>query len=151
MIYSEKLREIREDKNLKLQDIAKLLDIDASVYGKYEREYILIPIKYLNEICNYFNISIDYILGLTNIANYKYSTKETDKIKVGMRLKDFRKENKLTQKKLAEILNTAQPVIAKYEKGINLIATPFLYTICSKYHISADYLLGKIDSPKYLK
>ena len=59
----------------------------------------------------------------------------------------FRKSQKLTQVKLASILNTVQPVIANYEKGKNLIATPFLYTICKKYNISADYLLGKIDEP----
>ncbi len=49
------------------------------------------------------------------------------------------------------MLNTVHPVITNYENGKHLIATPFLYTICSKYNISADYLLGKIDSPKYLK
>ncbi len=67
------------------------------------------------------------------------------------RLKEFRKENKLTQVKLAEILNIANGTIAEYERGTNIIATPFLYTICKNYNISADYLLGKIDEPKYLK
>ena len=73
------------------------------------------------------------------------------KYKMGERLKEFRKNNKLTQSKLAVILNTTQSVIADYERGRYLIATPFLYTICKKYNISADYLLGKIDNPKYLK
>ena len=57
----------------------------------------------------------------------------------------------MTQKKLALILNTTYSNIAFYEKGRNFIATPFLYQICHKYHISADYLLGKINEPKYLK
>ena len=67
----------------------------------------------------------------------------------GTRLKEFRKENKITQDKLASILNTNQSVIANYERGRTIIATPFLYTICKKYNISADYLLGKINTPKY--
>ena len=67
------------------------------------------------------------------------------------RLKDFRKENKITQKKLAQELNTSQSTIADYERGKNMIPTPFLYTICKKYNISADYLLGRINNPKYLK
>ena len=43
-------------------------------------------------------------------------------------------------------------IIEEYKKNNCefLIATPFLYTICKKYNISADYLLGKIDNPKYL-
>ena len=61
------------------------------------------------------------------------------------RLKELRKEFKLTQDKLAKLLETTQSVVCGFEKGRNLIATPFLYTICHKYHVSADYLLGRID------
>jgi len=57
------------------------------------------------------------------------------------------KENKLTQEKLASILNVSRTTITEYERGTNIIATPFLYTICKNYNISADYLLGKINTP----
>ena len=50
------------------------------------------------------------------------------------------------QIELANYLNTTQSVIADYERGRYLISTPFLYTICKKYNISADYLLGRIDT-----
>ena len=63
----------------------------------------------------------------------------------------IRNKNMLTQSKLAEILNTNQSVIANYERGRTPVVPPFLYAICKKYNISADYLLGKSDSPKYLK
>ncbi|MCI9281068.1 MAG: helix-turn-helix transcriptional regulator [Bacilli bacterium] len=55
------------------------------------------------------------------------------------------------QEKLANEINTNKSVICSYEKGKRIIPTPFLYEICKKYNISADYLLGKIDSPKFLK
>lgn len=64
---------------------------------------------------------------------------------IGARIQMWRKSNKLTQEKLAKELNTNKSVICNYEKGRNLIATPFLYQICKKYHVSADYLLGRID------
>ena len=38
-------------------------------------------------------------------------------------------------------------MISDYENKKKFIPTPFLYQICKKYHISADYLLGKIDHP----
>ncbi len=150
MLYKERLTELREEKNLKQNEIAKILNIDKSVYGKYEREYIIIPIKYLNLLCEYFNISLDYIFSFTNKKNYNNIT-SINKEKSSKRLKEFRKENNLTQVKLAKILNIANGTIAEYELGNFIISTPFLYTICNKYHISADYLLGKIDEPKYLK
>ena len=64
---------------------------------------------------------------------------------IGSRLKQFRKEKKLTQKQLAQSLNTTDSVICGYESGRRLIATPFLYQICYQYHVSADYLLGRTN------
>ena len=109
----------------------------------------IIPIKRLIDFCEIFNTSIDYIFKLNNLNNYQLN--KYDQAKSMSRLKEFRKEQKLTQEKLASILNTNKSVICGYEKRRYIIATPFLYTICYKYHISADYLLGKIDKPKYLK
>ena len=48
-------------------------------------------------------------------------------------------------RKVAKELNTTGTVICGYESGRRIIATPFLYQICHKYHVSADYLLGRID------
>lgn len=151
MIYSEKLKELRENNNLIQKDLAKLLNMTRGSYSHYESEDDILPIKSLNIIANYFNISIDYLFSFTKTENYLLLNKEIDSVKSGLRLKEFRKENKLTQIKLSEILNSDNSTILKYEKGINIIATPFLFDICKKYNISADYLLGKIDEPKYLK
>ena len=150
MIYSKRLMELRENSELKQYEIAKILNIYKGLYNQYETEYEIIPIKHLNTLANYFDVSIDYLFGLNDKLNYKSSNCEIDAIKVGERLKEFRKENKLTQEKLAKILNMARSALANYERGRNIIATPFLYTICTKYNISAEYLLGKVDSPKYL-
>ncbi len=66
------------------------------------------------------------------------------------RFKEFRKEHKLTQGKLGKDLNASPAIITYHENKRTTIATPFLYDICKKYNISADYLLGKTDTPKYL-
>ncbi len=150
MNYTEIIKTLREEKELTQNEVATVLGISRSAYKNYELQNQIIPIKHLVELCNYFDVSIDYILGLTDILNY-FNVSDVALDKAGERLKTFRKEHKLTQKKLAEILNTTFSSVAWYEKGRNLIATPFLYTICKKYKISADYLLGRIDDPKYIK
>ena len=150
-MYKERLNNLREEKNLKQKELAKLINTDRSVYGRYENEYQIMPIKHLNTLANFFNVSLDYIFGFTNDKNYQKIGKEIDKNNMGKNLKDLRKENKITKNKLADLLKTSQSTIADYERGKNYIPTPFLYTICKKYNISADYLLGKIDNPKYLK
>lgn len=151
MNYGEKIREIREEKGMKLYEIANLIGIEADAYGLYEREYTTIPVKHLITICDYFNISLDYVFNFSNTKQYKNIESSIDLVKAGIRLKKFRKDNKLTQDKLSIMLNINRSLLSKYESGQNLISTPFLYTICKKYSISADYLLGKIDEPKYLK
>lgn len=149
MNYENKLKEIREEQNLSQEEVATILNIKRSTYGHYETEYQTIPINHLINFCEHFNISIDYIFNFSKKKTLNY--KKTEKKTIGNRLKEIRKENKLTQEKLAKILNTTKSVISGYEHGRYLIATPFLYTICKKYNISADYLLGKTDEPKYLK
>ena len=145
MIYNKRLIELREKNELKQYDIANILNIYKGLYNQYETEYAIIPIKHLNTLCNYFNVSFDYLFGLTNKLNYKENINEIDCLKSGNRIKEFRKENKITQERLASELNMARSALANYERGRTVIATPFLYTICKKYQISADYLLGKID------
>lgn len=151
MNYGIKLKSIRTSELLSQEKIADMLNIKRSTYKEYEVQNSIIPSKYLWKLCDIFNVSIDYIFDFTDVKQYPNAKKEIDQNVVGERLKGFRKEQKLTQEKLASELNTTQSVIADYERGRYFIATPFLYQICHKYHISADYLLGKINEPKYLK
>ncbi len=150
MIYSERLRNIREEINISQYEISQFLNLNKRVYGQYEREYTIMPLKHLVKVCDYFNVSLDYIFGFTDNKSYENRKDGIDNTLLSLRLKEFRKENKLTQTKLGNILNTTKTVICGYEKSRYVIASPFLYTICKKYNISADYLLGKVDSPKYL-
>ncbi len=150
MLYSDNLKFLCERNGNSYTQLAKILNISKSRFSLYINEKEIIPLTYLNTLCDYFDVSLDFIFNFSKTNSYKNSQKEINKLEVGKRLKEFRKENKLTQEKLASILNTVHPVISNYESGKFLIATPFLYTICKKYNISADYLLGKIDNPKYL-
>lgn len=144
MEYGRILKEKREEKNLSQQDVANYLNIARQTYNHYEVQENIIPTKHLYNLSNYFEVSIDYLLGLTAVNDFIYK-KDLDLKLAGQRLKEWRRKNKITQGKLAEQLNTTFSTIAWYEKGRNVIATSFLYYICNKYHVSADYLLGKID------
>ena len=144
----DRLKLLRLERNISQKELAKIIGLDNTLLNKYENNYNTIPLTHLNTICNYFNVSLDYIFNFTNIRNYKNSIDELDKSKVGQRLKMIRKDNKLTQEKLAQVLNTTHSVISDYERGRFLISTSFLYAICKNYGVSADYLLGKIDEEK---
>lgn len=151
MNYGKKLLELRENKKINQIELSSILKIDHSQYSHYEVEDRIIPIKHLNTLANYFNVSIDYLFCLTKKIKYKNSENNINLIKQKENLKQLRKSNNLTQKDLANILGTDNSTISKYEQAKQIIPTMYLYTICKKYNISADYLLGKTDEPKYLK
>lgn len=148
MIFKSKLKEIRGKKEQK--DIAKILNIAESTYCDYENNNEIIPIKHINTLCNTYNISFDYFFNLNETKNYKNSHSIIDRKVSGERLKKFRKENNIKQKDLINFLKIGYGTFSGYENGHFLISTHALYSICKKYNISADYLLGKTDSPKYL-
>ncbi len=62
------------------------------------------------------------------------------------RLKELRVENELTQKQLAEILQTTDDSIYSWEKGRSQPSIEMLRKICVELNVSADYLIGvKMD------
>ena len=148
MFYRERLEFLRERVGITQKVAGGLINLDSGTYCHYEKEELLIPIKHLNTLCNYFDVSLDYIFSFTEIKQYENNNKEINFDISSKRFKEFRKENKLTQEKLAKMLNASPSVLVHHENKRHLIATPFLYTICKKYGVSADYLLGKIDNPK---
>lgn len=144
-LVMERIKNLREEHQLKQDDIAHMLGIKRSTYTSYEIGRDTIPIKHLNELCNYFNISIDYALGLSDIKRYPNYRLEIDKELLQKRLKLLRREQKLTQEEIAKVLNTSRSTWTGYEAGKYLISTLSLYELAKRYHYSMDFLLGKID------
>ncbi len=146
MLNGGNLKKIRMENNLSQNDIAKILNVARSGYAMWESGYNIIPIKQLIALADYFHISVDYILALNSNKTIIKNSINQEKIKI--RIKEFRKENNLNQEQLAASLYTTKSVISGYETGRYIIATPFLYSICKNYNISADYLLGRTNEPK---
>ncbi len=136
-----KLKEIREDHDLTQNDIGKLLSISRQNYSRWETGEKIIPLKHLDTLSNYYQMSFDYLCGLSKENNYKKGN--ISKEKIGNRLKKFRKENNITQEELANILNTTHSTISAYESGKTTLLTIFAYEIAKKYNISMDWICGK--------
>lgn len=65
-MINTRLLELREYNFLLQKDIAKVLNIDRSTYSTWETNLKIIPLKHLNVLANYYDTSMDYILGLTS-------------------------------------------------------------------------------------
>ena len=67
MKYNERIREIREDNRLTQQKIADLLHIGQRTYADYESGKTRIPVDSLLILARFYNVSMDYITGASNI------------------------------------------------------------------------------------
>ena len=75
----KRIKDLREDNDKLQKDIANLLGISQQYYSEYENGKRTIPIQHLITLANYYNTSIDYIVGLSDIkTNSKNKKKPND-------------------------------------------------------------------------
>ena len=141
-LLNERLLDIRKDAFLNQKEIAKILNVSQSNYSRWENGKELIPLTKLNLLCNHFQVNMDYVIGISR--NSKTTKKyKFDNTIIGHRLKEFRKQNKITQVELAKFLNTTHSTISAYEHGKTTLLTAFALQIVNKYKISLDWLCGR--------
>lgn len=63
-IFAQRLRELRQNKNLSMKQLAKELNITDASISNWENEINEPKISYLLDIAKFFNVSSDYLLGL---------------------------------------------------------------------------------------
>lgn len=66
MMY-QRLRDLREDRDLNQQTLADLLNVSQTTYSRYESRTLDIPSISLIKLAKFYEISVDYLLGLTDI------------------------------------------------------------------------------------
>ena len=88
---NERLEDLRDEHDLKKKDVAKAIGVVESVYSEWENGKLSIPTKRLNQLANYFEVNIDYMLGISNKRNRIKSSDEIDMKLVSARLKEIRK------------------------------------------------------------
>lgn len=62
-LYFRRLRDLREDNDMKQVDVAEYLGIQQTVYSRYERGFQTIPVEHLIKLADLYKVSVDYILG----------------------------------------------------------------------------------------
>ncbi|MFQ7259393.1 MAG: helix-turn-helix domain-containing protein [Christensenellales bacterium] len=66
MEYTKRIRNLREDADKTQSEIADFLGTSQTMYARYERGANELPIRHLISLCKYYDVSADYILGLSS-------------------------------------------------------------------------------------
>lgn len=64
MYYQKTIKDLREDHDKTQSEIAEILGTSQTMYARYERGANELPIHHLITLCNYYNVSADYVLGI---------------------------------------------------------------------------------------
>lgn len=147
MIY-ERMKDLRTYFGNTQKELAEILGVSRSTYAGWENDLDAIILPKLNDFCNYYGVSLDYICGLTNTKKYDIINDKIDKNILGRNLKEIRTNNKHTQDKVANIINVDQSNYSKCELGKMYIHTYALIEFAKHYKVSIDWLCGKTTESK---
>lgn len=140
---NERLIDLREEKDLLQKEVAKEIGVVESVYSEWESGKLSIPTKRLVELANFFEVNIDYMVGISDIKAKIKSSNDIDTMLVSKRLSEIRKSLKLTMRELADRFNTTSSAISNYENNKFLILSPFLIELAKYSNYSIDWILGR--------
>lgn len=146
------LRKLRKEKKLTLRELSEQVQINYANLSKMENGKRNLNNKAIFSLCDFFEVTSDYLLGLSPHRNFntihsefenekEYNSTETVKWNQN-RLKEIRKENNLTQKQLAEKLNCKETTISMWESGQNEMNYETINTLTKMFNVTSDYLLG---------
>lgn len=62
--YIKRIRDLREDADLTQTEVAEYLGTSQTMYARYERGANEIPVRHIIKLCEFYNVSADYILGI---------------------------------------------------------------------------------------
>lgn len=75
-MHFQRLKDLREDMDLTQAKIAELLHTSQTVYSRYERGFQTIPVEHLLILADFYGVSVDYILGRTNVKEVSRNKKK---------------------------------------------------------------------------
>lgn len=137
------LAKLRSKNNLTYNDLADILKVSLSSYKLYEMGTIPMSLEEINVLSTYYDVSFDYLLGLSKNEKRTHFRKTIDYYYLRFCVRYLRRMTKLSQKNFAKQLNFSISSVSRFERDGKQIKLEYLIKIAKKFNISADYLCGK--------
>lgn len=144
-----RLKEIREDNDLKQHEVASRIKMSRAEYANIESEISNIKLKNFLNFCNEFNCTMDYAANLTN-NNKSHLLNHVSKINKSImadRLRLIEKENLKESRDIATDLGITPSAYSNYKNPTmeRLMQTLMVKHLAEKYGYSMDWIVGRSD------
>ena len=133
-VFAEQLKTLRKINGLTQKELAENVGVQQGAINKWESKQTEPNIEKLVKLADYFDVSLDYLMG----GKMKNITEE-----FSLCLKKIRMKRKLSQKQIAEELKISQQQYSKWEGGIITPNAETLVRLADYFDVSVDYLLGR--------
>lgn len=134
------IKYIREELEMTQDELGLVFGVTRKTISGWENAYDNMPLPKMVRFSNEYKYSLDYISGLSRKNNYSILNKPNP-VKIGKKLKQIRTNLQLTQQQIADECMISQTTYSNYEKGLYLITSLSLYTICYNHNLSMDNFL----------
>lgn len=134
------IKYIREELEMTQDELGLVFGVTRKTISGWENAYDNMPLPKMVRFLNEYKYSLDYISGLSRKNNYSILNKPNP-VKIGKKLKQIRTNLQLTQQQIADECMISQTTYSNYEKGLYLITSLSLYTICYNHNLSMDNFL----------
>lgn len=142
MEYYQRIKNIREDRDIKQYKLAELINVSPKSYNLYENGHRSMPLSVLSKVLNKLNLSLDYILELSDTTKYS-NMKDMKESILAHNLRKYRINLKYTQKEMSSLLNCNQQTLSEYERGNLRIPIEIIKKFSEITNISSDTLTGR--------
>lgn len=140
--FKQRFSELIEDLDCKKSEIPKLLNIDYNVFIKITEFGIIPKPLILMRIADYFDVSVDFLLGKTN-SSYFMKTEEQKTFL--SRYQELKAEKNLTDYAIAQKLHIATSYTTNWKNKNYIPSINNLIMLSEIFKVSIDYLLGRTD------
>lgn len=134
---------LRTNHKLTQLELAKLLDVSLSTYKLYEADIQPMKLEEINTLSNYFHVSLNYLMSLSDKPKSYNFQKEIDYSYLKFSFIFWRKRNRINQKTMAKEFGISYTTLSSYEKEPEKAPITFIYRFAKKFNVSIDYICGK--------
>jgi transcriptional regulator with XRE-family HTH domain len=146
MNFGERLISLRKELNMTQDDLAKRLKVSRGAISMWEINQRTPDPETLQQLADYFEASVDYLLGRTDDPQPSALTRSV--MEIGNRLKERREDKGLTQQQLGELVNVSDATINRYERNLREPGIETIKLLAKVLDCTSDYLLGLSSQPR---
>ena len=134
------IKNLRIDNDLTQEEISKKLKINRRTYADYENLVNETPLDILVNIARFYNVSLEYLAGLTNVSSPTLSLESYNYEKMLKNIINLREKHNLTLEKLANKIHCNTNTLWQYENGKRKVPLQILIQLANIYEISLDQI-----------